>query len=363
MAFNPAMLAKLTNPAGFAAPSQALASAANSLPAIRPREKAAIIVRLLLAEGAPIKLSALPEDVQTALAQQMGQMRRVSRTAVKSVVDEFLTELEAVGLSFPGGLEGALSIMDGHLSANAASRLRRMSGGNGSVDPWERINALSLDLILPVLEEESVEVCAVVLSKLPVARAAELLSKLPGGRARQVAYAVSLTGNVDPGTVQRIGMSLAVQLDSQPLKAFDVGPGERIGAILNIAAASTRDDVLQGLVEADAEFAQIVRKNIFTFEHIKARLAGRDVPKIVRIVDQVALVTALTYALANPELEASAEHILTNLSQRMTQSLREEIGSRGKIKDKDAEEAMGTIVLAIRQLEGSGEIALVQSED
>ncbi|MGV8987337.1 MAG: flagellar motor switch protein FliG [Cypionkella sp.] len=359
MAFNPAMLANLTNPAAF----QALALPKHTLPAIRPREKAAIIVRLLLSEGAPIQLSGLPEEMQTALTQQMGQMRRVSRVTLRAVVEEFMAEMDQVGLSFPGGLEGALSMMDGHLSANAASRLRRMSGNSASSDPWERINALSLDRILPVLEEESIEVCAVVLSKLPVPRAADLLSKFPGERARQVAYAVSLTGNVDPDTVRRIGMSLAAQLDSQPLKAFDVGPGERVGAILNIAAASTRDDVLKSLQETDADFAQIVKKNIFTFEHIKAKLGPRDVPKAVRVVDQAALVTALTFALSIPDLEPSAEHILGNLSQRMTQTLREEIASRGKIKEKDAEEAMGAIVMAIRQLEGSGEITLVLPED
>ncbi|MBI1172243.1 flagellar motor switch protein FliG [bacterium] len=353
------MLASLTNPDAFQAP----ALPGHAPPRIKPREKAAIIVRLLLSEGAPIPLSALPEEMQTALAQQMGQMRRVSRATLRAVVEEFMAELDQVGLSFPGGLEGALSIMDGHLSANAASRLRRMSGANSSIDPWERISALSFDHILPVLEEESIEVCAVVLSKLPVPRAAELLSKFPGERARQVAYAVSLTGNVDPDTVRRIGMALASQLDSQPLKAFDVGPGERVGAILNIAAAATRDDVLRSLQETDADFAQIVKKNIFTFEHIKAKLGPRDVPKVIRVVDQVALVTALSYALANPDLEPSAEHILASLSQRMTQTLREEIGQRGKIKEKDGEEAMGVIVMAIRQLEGSGEIVLVQPEE
>lgn len=359
MAFNPAMLASLTNPDAFKAP----AVPGKTVPAIRPREKAAIIVRLLLAEGAPIKLASLPEDMQTALTQQMGQMRRVSRGMLRTVVDEFLAELDGVGLSFPGGLEGALSIMDGHLSANASSRLRRLSGSNSSIDPWERINALSVEHILPVLQEESIEVCAVVLSKLPVPRAANLLSRLSGERARHVAYAVSLTGDVDPDTVRRIGLSLANQLDNQPQKAFDVGPGERVGAILNIATASTRDDVLKGLQETDADFAQVVRKNIFTFEHVKAKLAARDVPKVIRIVDQAALVTALAHAMTNPDLEPSAEHILANLSQRMTQTLREEIAGRGKIKEKDAEEAMGTIVLAIRQLEGSGEISLIQPEE
>jgi len=358
MAFNPAMLASLTNTEGFGAP----ALVGDGRPKIKPKEKAAIIVRLMLAEGTPLKVNSLPEDMQTELTQQLGKMRRVSRETLKIVVEEFLGELEQVGLSFPGGLEGALSLMDGHMSVNAASRLRRLSGGNASVDPWERINAMSLERIVPVLEEESIEVCAVVLSKLPVPRAAELLAKLPGERARSVAYAVSLTGNVDPDTVHRIGLSLATQLDSQPLKAFDAGPGERVGAILNVAAASTRDDVLRGLIEADKDFAEVVKKNIFTFEHIKARLGPRDVPKVVRLVDQTLIVTALAYAMGVPDLVPSAEHVLANLSQRLTQTLKEEMTSRGKIKEKDAEEAMGAIVMAIRQLEGSGEVVLVEPE-
>ena len=330
---------------------------------IKPREKAAIIVRLLLAEGMPLKISGLPDDMQTALAEQIGTMRRVDRATMRAVIEEFMGELDQAGLSFPGGLEGALSIMDGHMSAGATSRLRRMTGSASSVDPWERLTNVPLDVLIDALKDESIEVAAVVLSKLPVPKAAQLLGKLPGERARQAVYAVSLTGNVDPDTVRRIGMSLAAQLDSQPVKAFEVGAGERVGAILNIAAALTRDDVLKGLQEADAEFAETVRKSIFTFEHVKARLAARDVPKVVRIVDQKALVTALAAAPSSPERLASAEHILSNLSQRMAQSLREEMGTRGTIKERDAEEAMSTIIMAIRQLEGSGEIVLVTADD
>ena len=352
-----ATIARLTPPGRFS-PAVAL----NPL-AIKPREKAAIIVRLLLAEGMPLKISGLPDDMQTALAEQIGTMRRVDRSTMRAVVEEFIGELDQAGLSFPGGLAGALSIMDGHMSANATSRLRRMTGSASTVDPWERLTNVPLDLLVEALRDESIEVAAVVLSKLPVPKAAQLLGKLSGERARQAVYAVSLTGNVDPDTVRRIGMSLAAQLDAQPVKAFDVGAGERVGAILNIAAAMTRDDVLKGLQEADAEFAETVRKSIFTFEHVKARLAARDVPKVVRIVDQKALVTALAAAPSSPERLASAEHILSNLSQRMALSLREEMGTRGTIKERDAEEAMSTIIMAIRQLEGSGEIVLVTADD
>ncbi len=327
-----------------------------------PREKAAIIVRFLLAEGAEIPLSRLPDHMQSALTEQMGQMRLVDRTTLASVVEEFLAELEQVGMAFPGGIEDALSVMGGHISPNAASRLRRLAGASAKADPWDRLTQLPTDRLLPVLEEESAEVAAVMLSKLPVARSAELLGMLPGERARRVAFAVSMTGNVDPETVRRIGLSLATQLDAQPPRAFEAGPVERVGAILNISPALTREDVLKGLEEEDRSFAEQVRKAIFTFAHIPSRLLPRDVPKVIRVVDQSALISALAGASGAADATA-AEFILANVSQRMAQALREEIAGRGKVREKEAEEAMATVVTAIRQLEGAGELALIREED
>ncbi|MBP9047504.1 MAG: flagellar motor switch protein FliG [Tabrizicola sp.] len=331
--------------------------------ALTPRQKAAVIVRYLLTEGSSLPLSSLPEHMQAALAEQMGQMRLIDRATLDDVVTEFLAELESVGLAFPGGIEGALSMMDGHISHSAAQRLRRMSSTSSKIDPWERIIALPPDRLLPILVNEAVEVGAVMLSKLPVGKAAELLGKLPGERARRVAYAVSMTGNVDPETVRRIGAALLAELDNQPPRAFDQGPVERVGAILNVSPSLTRDDVLQGLEAEDAAFAAEVRKAIFTFVHIPARLAPRDAPKITRLVEQPLLVTALAAATGKPGLEAAAEFILANISQRLAQGLREEIGARGRVKDKEAEDAMTAIIAAIRTLEASGEIALVQPEE
>ncbi len=327
------------------------------------RQKAAVIVRFLLADGTKLPLASLPEHMQAALAEQMGQMRLIDRATLDEVVGEFVSELESVGLSFPGGIEGALSMMDGQISQSAASRLRRMSSASSKVDPWERITALPVDRLLPILTDEAVEVGAVMLSKLPVARAAELLGRLPGDRARRVAYAVSMTANVDPETVRRIGTALLAELDNQPPRAFDTGPVERVGAILNVSPALTRDEVLDGLEAEDSAFAARVRRAIFTFAHIPARLAPRDAPKVTRLVDQPQLVTALAAAQAKPDLQAAAEFILTNISQRLAEGLREEIAAKGKVKEKDGDTAMGAVVTAIRTLEAQGEITLVQAEE
>lgn len=327
------------------------------------REKAAIIVRLMLTEDTDLPLSSLPEHMQAAITEQMGQMRLVDRSNLGLIVDEFLTELQEVGLSFPGGIEGALSMMDGHISETAANRLRRLAGASSKVDPWDRLTVLAVDRLLPIIDQESVEIAAVMLSKLPVAKAAELLGRLPGDRARRVAHAMSMTGNVDPETVRRIGIALSAQLDHQAPKAFDAGPVERVGAILNISPMLTREDVLKGLDEADAGFAEQVRKALFTFIHIPTRLAARDVPKVVRVVDNEVLVTALSYAGTKADLTEVVEFVLGCLSQRMGQSLREEMAARGKIKDKDGETAMSVVVSAVRQLEAAGEVVLRQEGD
>lgn len=330
---------------------------------LSPRQKAAVIVRFLLTEGSTIPLASLPEHMQAALAEQMGQMRLIDRVTLDEVVAEFLSELESVGLSFPGGIEGALTMMDGHISQSAASRLRRMASASSKVDPWERITALPVDRLLPILADEAVEVGAVMLSKLPVAKAAEILGRLPGDRARRVAYAVSMTGKVDPETVRRIGAALLAELDNQPPRAFETNPVERVGAILNVSQSGTREDVLLGLEAEDAGFAAEVRRAIFTFVHIPARLAPRDAPKITRLVEQAQLVTALSAAQGKPDLEEAAEFLLANISQRLAQGLREEMAARGKVKDKDGEEAMTAIINAIRTLETSGEITLIQPDE
>jgi flagellar motor switch protein FliG len=301
--------------------------------------------------------------MQAAVTEQIGRMRLVDRATLMSIVAEFVDELEQVGLSFPGGLEGAINLMDGRISPDAASRLRRLAGVAARTDPWERITALPVAQIVPLMAGESAEVAAVVLSKLPVARAAEVLAAMPGDRARRVAYAMSMTAEVAPETVRRIGAALAQQIDARPPRAFDSGPVERVGAILNVASPATREDLLAALSAADAGFADEVRKALFTFVHIPARIAPRDVPKITRAVDQATLVTALAAAQAQPDLAPAVDHILGNISQRMAEGLREEIAARGQVRPREGDAAMAEVITAIRSLEAQGEIRLVTDED
>ncbi len=340
-----------------------LAPPQNTSPSARltRRQKAAIIVRFLLNEGADVALSDLPDNLQETLTTQMGSMRYVDRSTLADVVAEFASELEAMGLTFPRGVAGALSALDGRISPQTATRLRKEAGVRQFGDPWEQVRNAPNPPLLTILQSESTEVAAVMLAKLDVTHAAELLGQLPGPVARGITYAMSRTGAVAPDAVDRIGLSLAAQLHDVPETAFDDGPVERVGAILNYSAAITRNDVLTGLDETDQDFAALVRKAIFTFAHIPARLSPVDVPRVMREVDQTVLVTALAAATTG-ELTAAAEFLLDNMSKRMSEALREEIQDAGKIRTSEGEAAMTEVVNAIRTLEANGEITLISQE-
>jgi flagellar motor switch protein FliG len=328
-----------------------------------PAEKAAIIVRLMLAQGDPLPLSTLPEQHQTRLAEQMASMGLVDRATLASVVQEFIAALDATGLSFPQGLDGALALVDSHLSPNAASRLRRLAAATAKSDPWDRIATLAPEDLLPLLADEAAETAAVTLSKLPVPRAAELLSRMPGDRARRIALAMSRTAAIGPETLRRIGQSLVAQLEARPPRAFSAGPVDRIGAILNVSPSTTREDVLTGLAEADADFADQVRKALFTFAHIPTRIAPRDLPRILRAADPAQIITAFAAAQADPALAPVVDRIFAALSPRMVQQMRDDIEARGKVLPKDADAAYTALIAAIRQLEEAGELALLPPDD
>ncbi len=329
---------------------------------LTPRQKAAVIIRLLLdGEDEAVSLSRLDSDSQTLLAEEMAGMELVDRQTRDAVIAEFCDRIEAVGVTFPGDLDGTLAMLGGKLSEASADRLRLRAAISGRGDPWARLAGQSKDNLITLARRESVEVVALMLSKLPVTRASEVFSALSRERARTVAQAVSMTGTVSPEALNRVGLVLLQAADALPRPAIETPAADRMGAILNFATADLRDDVLDSLEREDADFAGGVRKAIFTFAHIPARIAPRDIPRLVREVEQPVLLRALC-ATAEADV-AAADYILSNLSQRMADSLREEREDMAKPRPREIEEAMTAVISAIRELQAAGELTLVQPDD
>ncbi|NDV01041.1 flagellar motor switch protein FliG [Pseudoroseicyclus sp. CLL3-39] len=349
--------------AGAGAPALSAAPRAPRPEGLSRRRKAAMVVQMLLRDGTDISLSKLPEEVQLDLTRELGQLKVIDRATVEAVANEFLNDLESVGLTAPGGLEGALATLRDRLSPAAAARLHRETP-SGATDPWSLVAALKVEHLVPIMENECTEVAAVTLSKLPAGKAAELLGKLPGERARRVAFAVNQTSGISPAAVARIGRALAAEYGERPPTAFADMPEARLGTILNSSQPKTRDEVLEALDAEAPDFAKGVRKAIFTFANISDRVQPLDLPKVTRNVENDTLVTALAGAAQTGGDEgAAAEFILSSLPGRMAEALREGVAERGRVKKAEGEAAMADVVTAIRAAVEAGEISLIDVGD
>ncbi len=325
------------------------------------RQKAAIIVRLLLAQGVSPGIDKLSPLHQSLLARSMSGIGQIDRATLSDIVGEFTGALDNLALIMPRGMHDALEILTPHISATARDGLKADAEIGDGTDPWPRLAAMETEKLRPILDDESAEICAILLSKLSVAKAAELLSDLPPDRAEIIAHAVALTDTIPSETALRIGEHLHAQIVARPKPTFESGPVERVGAMLNAVGTVSRDAVLDGLDARDADFAEGVRKSIFTFHHIPKRIDATDIPRIAGAVDGDTMITALAAGLQSAPL--TVEFILENVSRRMAEQMRDEAEAMKTPKEAAGDAAMQTVVAAIRTLEESGDIRIRHNEE
>jgi len=129
------------------------------------RRKAAMIVQLLFRDGDGIPLTRMPQKLQAALAHEMGAIRLVGKDTVEAVAEEFVTELEALGLAADGDTLKALDALGDKIDPDLATRLRAEILAERRGDPWPLVAALEVDDLVEMLNAESLHVGGVVLSK------------------------------------------------------------------------------------------------------------------------------------------------------------------------------------------------------
>lgn len=347
------------------APSQGAAGASYAPRArtdhLTGAQKAAVIVRVLLAEGVNFPFSSIPAQDQTDMTRALASLRLIDRPTMCAVIDEFVEMLDQVGMSFPENIEDALSLLDGKLDAQATRQLRALSRGGDVDDPWTDIELAEVADLTAILKQESTLVGAVVLSKLSTEKAAALLSALPGDLAQTLALAISRTEAIAPDAVARIGRALADQLCDKPLRAFDSPSSRRIGEILNSSPSALRDQLLSGLEQSDQGFARGVRKSIFTFQDITTRVAARDVALVMRNLSEDDL--RLFLAANDSACRATMDFLLDNISKRLAEGMREDAATLPRPSAKELDAAQSRVSGAIRAMADAGNLQLVVQDE
>ncbi len=325
---------------------------------ISKQHKAAILLSVLMKAGATPNLDDIATGSLKNIVDIMASFGGVDRRTVDLVILEFLSELQDFGLSMRGDLEDTLASLKGHVSEKALEKIRKAYVRSPSVDVWVRVASADAAQLQACLDSEHLQVAATVLSKIPSTLAAQVLGGMEPARARETMLAIINSRTISADVIELIGQSISESMFNENApSAFTETPVERAGNIMNFAQSDIRDRLMQDFVENDPDTAERIRKVMFTFADIPARVQPRDVSAITRTVDPEILLRALKNA------PTEAEFILSGLSTRIADQLREELSELDPVKKKDAEAAMNELIVGIRELESSGEITLITEDE
>jgi flagellar motor switch protein FliG len=224
--------------------------------------------------------------------------------------------------------------------------------------PFEFLRRTPPEQIVAFLRAESPQTIALVVASLHTVLAAQVLARLPEPLQPDIALRIARMGETSPKVIQLIEDVVRQKLSTLVEQEYSAAGGTKaLAAILNYADRSTERNVLDNLASTDQELAEQVRRMLFVFEDI-VKLEERAIQQVLREADQKDLVLALRGVP-----DAVKEVVLTNMSERGAEMLKEEMEIQQPQRKRDVDEAQSRIVAVVRRLEEAGTIVIAREDD
>ncbi len=326
------------------------------------QQKAAVIIGVLGVETAGPVLEQLDETSLRHFTHAMSGLKRIDATQVRATIAEFLAELSTDEEGVRGGLAQARELLEKHVAEGLLMRILDDAESPSAHNVWQKLAKIGDEALADFLAREHPQTAAVVVSKFSPEHAAGILNLLEPDLARDVVIGLARAASLDPHVVESIGDTMSRDfLAAHANEDRKRNPADRIGAIMNYTSPSIRDHILGSIESDQPEFAEEIRRKMFTVEDIPARLPSRAVATVVRSLDQEILLKALF--VTKDSAPETCEFILSNISKRMAEQLREELGEITSVRRKEGERAQAEIIRVIRELVARGEIELVEEDE
>jgi flagellar motor switch protein FliG len=109
--------------------------------------------------------------------------------------------------------------------------------------------------------------------------------------------------------------------------------------------------------ESDADLAQKIQDNMFTFDDVEA-IDDKGIQALMKEVQSESLIVALKGA--STELR---DKILRNMSSRAAETLKEDLDTRGPVRLSEVEAEQKEILKIVRRLVDEGQIIIMSGGD
>ena len=323
------------------------------LDAFEPVEKAAIILMTLDEARARQIFTRLNDAEIRRVSRAMTSLGRTSAAMVEQTVSEFNA---AIGRA--GNLIGSAASTERMLRsilppAKVAEIMDEITGATGQV--WEKLTHIPPETLAGYLRNESPQIVAVVVARLPSQYAARVLALLPD--AAEIALRIVRLDAVHGAVLTDIEETLRREFVGDGDAPRDRDSSATLAEVLNHTEKTMVQKIMAMITEQDAKAAARVRRLMFSFEDLI-----RVDPSTFGALVQECPAYKLSIALATAD--ASLRDIfLSSMSERAAKMLKEEIEGMPPPRKRVVDEAQAEIAALAKRLAEEGRIFILNGDE
>lgn len=315
-------------------------------------ERAAVVVTAIGQENAAEVYKHLTDEDVEKLTYEVARAKFLDIKSVNDILNDFYELCLTQKVMTEGGVDYARSILEKAYGPESAKALMEKVSRSMQVRAFDFVRKSDYKNILAILQNESPQTIALILSYVNTDQASAVLSELPREKRVDVVERIAKMDNTSPDVIKAIEATLEKKFSSLVMDLTEIGGVNYIADVLNHVDRSTEKFIFDELMNRDADLVNEIRQKMFVFEDILF-MDDTSIQRFIRDVDQKDLAIAIKGS--NAEVAAC---LFSNMPQRMQESIQQEIEYLHNIRMRDVEEVQTRIVSIIRKLEDEGELVI-----
>jgi flagellar motor switch protein FliG len=317
--------------------------------------KAAMLLVVLGEQSSAELLQQLNEEDVQKVSREVARITAISGEQSESVLQEYHHLATAGDYVARGGIDYARKLLQRAFNPDMAKRLLdRLTKALGSeAASFDAIQKADPQQLAKFIHNEHPQTIALVLSHLNSTQAAALLNSLPPGLRSDVAQRMASLDQISPDVILKIAGVIGQKLKTLGEFSRESYGGVRaVAEMLNRLDSTSSREILTHIDQQDTNLAETIRHLMFVFEDLLL-IDPMGLKEVLAKVDRKILTVAL-----KGTSEQLRTQILSSMSQRGADMLREDMEALGPVKIKDVEAAQQQIIAVVRQLESEGVLSL-----
>ncbi|MHC3126990.1 flagellar motor switch protein FliG [Brevundimonas sp. GN22] len=313
-------------------------------------EKAAVVL-LSLGEEHTALWERLEDDEIKEVSQAMAGLGTVTAAVVEEILVEFVSGLGGNG-ALMGSYEQTQRLLASFMPADRVDALMEEIRGPAGRTMWDKLGNVNEAVLANYLKNEYPQTVAVVLSKVKPEHASRVLTALPEDFALECVQRMLRMEPVQRDILDKIEQTLRTEFMSNLARTSKRDSHELMAEIFNSFDRQTEARFIGALEERNRDAAERIRSLMFVFEDL-SKLDPGGVQTLLRAVEKDQLGMALKGAS-----DALREMFFSNMSERASKIMREDMESMGPVRLKDVDAAQMAMVQVAKDLAARGEIML-----